>query len=140
MYIMIYLVIFLLVAICLALFFFAFHFFIGTPDSYQNEKKRKKSTNSNKPQSRCVICNSILEGTEKLISKVYPTANGTDQRCIINGCPHCQPYCDKGVTRHCPVCGKKIPPEGYLIARMFIKSQGKNHVHVIGCTECHKKS
>jgi hypothetical protein len=35
----------------------------------------------------------------------------------------------------CPVCGKEVPRDGYVIARMFDKP-GRKHVHVLGCTGC----
>lgn len=135
---MFYLTVFLLLTICLVLFFFAFQYFFS-PNAPKYSKKTTTQNNSSKKTSKCVICGSILQNGETLTSKIYPSSNGTDQRCIINGCPHCQPFCKPGVFRHCPVCGKIIPPEGYLIARMFIKKEGKNHVHVVGCSECHKK-
>jgi hypothetical protein len=35
------------------------------------------------------------------------------------------------------VCRQVLPPDGYLIARMFEKSGRKRrHVHVLGCTAC----
>ena len=76
---------------------------------------------------------------ERIISRVYHTEKSTDQLCNIIGCPHCFPYTEVGVRRKCPVCTKTIPAEGYLIARIFYHQNRKNHVHIIGCTECNKR-
>ncbi len=137
---MFFLWIFLLLLACMILFYLAFRWLTGLNAEYAVQgKKRKKKINPNDVYSHCPLCNSGLIYGEKLISKVYPSANGTDQRCMITGCPHCFPYLEEGVKRNCPVCGKKVPAEGALIARMFIKPE-KNHVHIIGCTECHKRN
>ena len=135
---MFYVLICILISIAIALFYFAFSYILRKSEKAKIARK-KKSLSHNPNSKKCIVCNSVLHPNEKLISKVYPTSNGTDQRCIINGCPHCQPYCLDGAKRKCPVCGKSIPIDGYLIARMFFKPHGKNHVHVVGCTECHKK-
>ena len=59
--------------------------------------------------------------------------------CTIHGCPHCYPVPEPGIKRTCPVCHKEVPPEGHLDAHLFTRRTGKKHVHVTGCTECHKK-
>ena len=41
-------------------------------------------------------------------------------------------------TRVCPVCRKAIAPDQALTARLFNKAVGKKHVHIIGCSNCHK--
>jgi len=40
--------------------------------------------------------------------------------------------------RRCPVCGREVLPEGYLIARLFNRSDTKKHVMIMGCTNCMK--
>lgn len=92
--------------------------------------------------SACPVCGSALARGENLSSRVFrPVRDGTesDQRCTILGCPHCLPYCRDGVARRCPVCGKSVPADGYLVARLFTTTRGKRHVRISGCTECHKK-
>jgi hypothetical protein len=87
---------------------------------------------------KCPLCNSSLYVGENLISKVYRPMNVPDQLMIVMGCPHCYPICESGVKRICPVCHKSVGPEQSLTARLFNKSLGKKHVHVVGCSNCHK--
>jgi len=90
----------------------------------------------NKGLVNCPLCGSALQSGQNLFSKIYRPMNVPDQRCTISGCPHCYPVCEPGVKRICPVCGKTVPASGYLIARLFNKTEGKKHVLVTGCTEC----
>ena len=62
-----------------------------------------------------------------------------DQLCTIYGCPNCYPICKPNLTRTCPVCHQTVPPTGHLDAFLFIRDTGKRHIHITGCTECHKK-
>jgi hypothetical protein len=86
----------------------------------------------------CPLCGSPLASGENLVSRIYRPMTVPDQRCTIAGCPHCYPVCGSGVKRVCPVCGKTVPADGYLIARLFNKTEGKKHVLITGCTECCK--
>jgi len=86
---------------------------------------------------KCPLCGSSLYVGENLISKVYRPMNVPDQLMIVMGCPHCYPTCELGVKRICPVCHKSVATDQSLTARLFNKTGGKKHVHVIGCTNCH---
>lgn len=124
-----------LVAVALFLIFWKFW-------AINQERKTREKFKFTRPESsikQCPVCNSDLVGKEKIISKVYHTESKTDHLCTIQGCPHCFPKVETGVIRKCPVCGKKIPENGYLIARMFEYSDKKNHVRILGCTECNRK-
>lgn len=104
-------------------------------------QKQAASKNKNKKVMqpvKCPICDSNLFVGENLISKVYRPMNVPDQLMIIMGCPHCYPKCEPGVKRICPVCHKTIEWDQSLTARLFNKAVGKKHVHVIGCSNCHK--
>ena len=119
------------------LLFFAFQIIANF-----NKKKREEKTTFKRPENavnKCPVCDSGLVDKERIISRVYHTEKSTDQLCNIMGCPHCFPYTEVGVRRKCPVCTKTIPAEGYLIARIFYHQNRKNHVHIIGCTECNKR-
>lgn len=125
-----------LVFVALILLFFAFQII-----SNFNRKKIKEKTEFKRPENavnKCPVCESGLVGKERIFSRVYHTESDSNQLCNIMGCPHCFPYSEIGVRRKCPVCTKIIPQEGYLIARIFYYQNRKNHVHIIGCTECHK--
>lgn len=83
----------------------------------------------------CPICGTILEKGENVITAVYP--NGTDDKlCYIYGCPHCYHIVEPDTERRCPVCKKVIGPDSYLIARDFLRKDGSEHIHILGCTTC----
>ena len=84
---------------------------------------------------RCPVCNSPLAKDENLSSTIYHPMNVPDQRMTIHGCPHCYPAMEAGLRRSCPVCGRDVSADGYLIARLFNKP-GKKHVIVAGCAKC----
>ncbi len=86
----------------------------------------------------CPMCGSPLPKGENIFSKVYRPMNVPDQRCTISGCPHCYPRCEPGVKRKCPVCGKAVEQDGYLVARLFNRTTGKKHVMIVGCSGCLK--
>ena len=100
------------------------------------ESRNKKT--SNMQPVKCPVCQSELFVGEQLISKVYRPMKVPDQLMTIQGCPHCYPKCEPGVARVCPVCRKVIAPDQALTARLFNKAVGKKHVHIIGCSNCHK--
>ena len=100
------------------------------------ERRQKKA--SNMQPVKCPVCQSELFVGEQLISKVYRPMKVPDQLMTIQGCPHCYPKCEPGVARVCPVCHKSIAPDQSLTARLFNKAVGKKHVHIIGCSNCHK--
>lgn len=103
----------------------------------KHEESRNKKTSNMQPV-KCPVCQSELFVGEQLISKVYRPMKVPDQLMTIQGCPHCYPKCEPGVARVCPVCRKAIAPDQALTARLFNKAVGKKHVHIIGCSNCHK--
>ncbi|MFI3257953.1 MAG: hypothetical protein R3Y36_06620, partial [Spirochaetales bacterium] len=101
-------------------------------------KKRTRKPHG-KAKSPCPLCSSVLYGDETVISRVYKTSSKTDQPCTIHGCPHCFPEPENGIKRLCPVCHKKVPPKGHLNAYLFPRENNKKHIHITGCSECHKR-
>lgn len=87
---------------------------------------------------KCPLCGSALFVGENIISKVYRPMNVPDQLMVVMGCPHCYPVCEPGLKRICPVCHKTVGAEQSLTSRLFNKSKGKKHVHVVGCSNCHQ--
>lgn len=87
---------------------------------------------------RCPLCNTPLAKNEDMFSRIYRPMTTADQRMTIHGCPHCYPRPEDGVQRICPVCGKNVPLDGELIARLFNRSDSKKHVMVTGCSVCCK--
>ena len=81
---------------------------------------------------RCPLCSSPLAKNEDMFSRIYRPMNTPDQRMTVHGCPHCYPRPEPGVRRTCPVCGKEVPLEGELIARLFNRTEGKKHVMITG--------
>lgn len=109
----------------------------GIVKYYKNQSSKTTKKKSLLPV-KCPLCASSLFVGENLYSKVYRPMKVPDQLMIIMGCPHCYPKCEQGVSRICPVCHKKVNENESLTARLFNKSVGKKHVHVIGCSNCHK--
>jgi RNase P subunit RPR2 len=90
----------------------------------------------------CPLCGTNLIPGENLVSRIYSqdTSSGSDKPCTIHGCPYCYPEpTSENIVRVCPVCNKIVPDDGYLLARIFYRNNQKQHVHVVGCSECHKK-
>lgn len=83
----------------------------------------------------CPICGTLLKSHEKVHSVVYPGEN--DRLVEVFGCPYCYPANDD-YPRTCPVCKEIIPPDGFLIGRMFYSGE-KPHMHINGCTRCRKR-
>lgn len=114
---------------------------------FSNLNKADKKVGQAKTQNKtggvslvtCPMCNMPLEKGQNLISKVYRPMDVPDQRCTINGCPHCYPRPEPGIKRQCPCCKKEVPVNGYLIARLFNYANKKKHVMITGCSECCKK-
>lgn len=91
----------------------------------------------------CPVCGHLNRKNETVHSVYYSkSAKGhklpvDEIHTEIFGCPYCWPANDEH-PRVCPVCKKTLPPDGFLVARTFRKPGQKDHVHVIGCTECKK--
>ena len=100
-------------------------------------KKNKQETpkDEEKTSKFCPLCNSSLSKGENVKSKTYPTES-KDTLMDVFGCPKCIPPVGTK-DRICPVCKKKIPKDGFVIGRYFVKPN-KKHLHVLGCTLCRK--
>lgn len=128
----------------IALLAFAYSLYVKV--SYRSHRKTtgdRQTQNSSVQPDRpaCPLCGTRLVPGENLKSRIFHPINReieSDQRCFILGCPHCLDR-TKNLHRKCPVCGKSVPRDGYLLARLFVKKKNKHHVHIIGCSECHKK-
>ena len=107
--------------------------------SNNKKNKSKPKKNTNQKTTPCPICNSMLYPGENLTTRIYGGMEAKEQRATIHGCPYCFPVPTLAVKRTCPVCHKSIPPTGHLDAFLFIRDTGKRHIHITGCTECHKR-
>ena len=128
---------FLLIGIFSALIIFLLAAILAVNNKRRNAALKQKKASNMQPV-KCPICQSELFVGEQLISKVYRPMNVPDQLMTIQGCPHCYPKCEPGLARLCPVCHKAIALDQALTARLFNKAMGKKHVHIIGCSNCHK--
>ena len=81
----------------------------------------------------CVLCGALLEKGEKLHSKEIVRKD--DSIIHMYGCPHCH-GARASRTKTCPVCKKPIAPEEFLIGRMWVRKNGKKHLHIAGCMRC----
>ncbi|TVQ22470.1 MAG: hypothetical protein EA383_15430 [Spirochaetaceae bacterium] len=101
--------------------------------------KRSRSGLNAPAVRRCPVCHATLVPGERIRSVVF--SGGTAHREIhehtthIFGCPHCYPN-NQVHPRVCPVCDATLTRDGYLLARMFKRPGKKDHVHVLGCTDC----
>ena len=102
-------------------------------------KNTKKDSGKTASNVKCPICGSGLAAGENLISKVYRPMNVPDQLMSIMGCPHCYPKGGQGIKRICPVCHQLMDDDDILTARLFNKSAGRKHVHILGCSKCHRQ-
>lgn len=89
------------------------------------------------PGKPCPLCLTPLERGQRVHSVVYP---GTGDKIVeIYGCPNCRP---KGgptkAARVCPVCKQTLEEKDYVVGRMFERTAGRKHLHVLGCTRCRK--
>ncbi len=100
--------------------------------------KNRTAAAGNHGFSKCPLCGHPLAKGENIVSKVYRPMNVPDQFCTISGCPYCWPICVNGLSRKCPVCGKSVPQDGSLTARLFNRTDGSRHVHITGCQNCHR--
>lgn len=103
-----------------------------------NGLRTQKNENGGVEFVRCPLCSTPLAKNEDMFSRIYRPMNTPDQRMTVHGCPHCYPRPEPGVKRLCPVCGKEVPLEGELIARLFNRTEGKKHVMITGCSVCYK--
>jgi hypothetical protein len=100
--------------------------------------RTQKNENGGVEFVRCPLCSTPLAKNEDMFSRIYRPMNTPDQRMTVHGCPHCYPRPEPGVKRVCPVCGKEVPLEGELIARLFNRTEGKKHVMITGCSVCYR--
>jgi ribosomal protein L32 len=119
----------------------------GNAARMRREKKRKRRRGdtgaANGSLKTCPVCGTVLEKGQLVKSIVFQggvkAADVTERMSHIFGCPFCYPA-NTRTPRICPVCGRIIPADGYLIARMFEKSgRERKHVHVLGCTVCRSR-
>lgn len=126
----------------LCILIMALMFFMRLQKNSGHENYKKNDLRTQKTDSgeldfvRCPLCSTPLAKNEDMFSRIYRPMNTPDQRMTVHGCPHCYPVLSPGVKRICPVCGKSVPLEGELVARLFNRSEGKKHVMITGCSEC----
>lgn len=109
-------------------------------NKFQVSEKPKRKNKTKEKTTPCPICNSMLYQGENLVTRIYQGMEAKEQRATIHGCPYCYPIPSLAVKRNCPVCHQTLPPTGHLDAFLFIRDTGKRHIHITGCTECHKRN
>jgi hypothetical protein len=93
-----------------------------------------KGTSSSGGLMICPICLFRMENGDMIKTRAFPPMPGEKDRLMhIHGCVYCM---DGKRERLCPVCGKKISVNDFLVARIFDRAQRRSHVHVLGCTQC----
>ena len=136
----------LLIFFCsIAIIFFLMLFYKISKSNSGKERmesnlRTQKDENGKTDFVRCPLCSTPLAKNEDMFSRIYRPMTTADQRMTVHGCPHCYPRPEPGVKRSCPVCGKEVPLDGELIARLFNRTEGKKHVMITGCSVCYRKS
>lgn len=113
--------------------------------SHARERRKERApepeeASTNEKLKPCPLCHSILQRGQRVHSVLYQTQT-PDKIMEIWGCPFCSPKQEgaRGLKpRLCPVCKKTLAPEVPLSARVFVKKDGRQHVHVLGCPACRK--
>jgi hypothetical protein len=102
------------------------------PPKSQNKSQNKSSSGG---LMICPVCSSKMDNGDMVKTKAFPSPRPYEKNRTMHilGCYYCM---DGRRDRICPVCGKSISTTDYLIARMFDRTHGHTHVHVIGCTQC----
>lgn len=135
---------FLFLASVIIIFMLMLYLKFKKVESKNNRKesnlRTQKDENGKTDFVRCPLCSSPLAKNEDMFSRIYRPMTTADQRMTVHGCPHCYPRPEPGVKRSCPVCGKEVPLDGELIARLFNRTEGKKHVMITGCSVCYRKS
>ena len=150
-----YLQILVFVIFGIALLWFGFNLFIGqwakirtAVKEYDNGHRNNKDGKIQKQQSSdgsafpvdpqaCPICSTKLNRGELVKTHAFPSVTGgVDRLMHILGCA----YCVEGdLERKCPVCGKFVGKNEFLVARIFERSHRRNHVHILGCIHCRRR-
>jgi hypothetical protein len=84
----------------------------------------------------CLLCGSRLRRGETIKSQEFKG----DTQSIVHtmGCPYCW---GPGATqpRTCPICGKRMGGDDYLVGIMMTVKGGKKHLRIKGCLTCHMR-
>jgi hypothetical protein len=121
------------------LLWFGYTLFFGSFGPFRSlGKKGKKPRRSGKPGDShvCPVCSTVLSSGQLVSSHAFPSLNGGKDRIMhIRGCYYCL---EENVPRYCPVCGRSLQTNEFLVARMFKRTFFRHHVHVLGCSRCRK--
>lgn len=92
----------------------------------------------------CPVCATMGQKTDRIHGVNYIQEDGNKYKSRMEveeilthvfGCPACWPA-NPEHPRICPVCRQTLSADGFLVARTFRRKGKKDHVHVLGCTEC----
>lgn len=135
-----------LLFLAVLLIYFAFRLNLKKKQEIKRKAAQKKKQNISADgviPGCCPLCRTPLNPPMRVHSIVYEGGKSDGRLCRITGCPYCEPKDgskgEASENRVCPVCKKKVPVKGYLTSRMFEREKNKHHVHILGCSECHKK-
>ena len=141
-----YLVIGLMVVVVVGLLITMLRF-RGEDHRGQVNAQAKKQRSQFEVLKPCPLCGKMLRKGETVKSKVIeiatPGKHGQNQLGVkesmahLFGCPYCWPASQEH-ARLCPACKTKLDASDYVIGRYFEKDEGRNHLHILGCTKCRK--
>jgi len=123
--------------ICL---WFGYYLFFGPLSPFYPSlpwSKQKKFKGNPGEAKVCPVCTMLMLKGDLLKTVVFPPKRPEDLDRImhIKGCFSCL---NNNVPRRCPICKAKLTVKDFLVARMFKRKTGKDHVHVLGCNRCRK--
>jgi|GEM_PF-5332361 len=103
-------------------------------------KKDKKEKDNDLDEKQCILCSSKRSKDEKMSMFIFNSyakvGNLIEKPLYIYGCSYCK---DNSLTRKCPICKKALSKSDHLVARLYIKSNKKQHIRVRGCNVCKKE-
>lgn len=117
----------------------------NSPGTRRSRKHRKSAEPEQLERRRpCPLCATMGQKTDRIHGVNYIQEDGNKYKSRMEveeilthvfGCPACWPV-NPEHPRICPVCRQTLSADGFLVARTFRRKGKKDHVHVLGCTEC----
>jgi len=108
-------------------------YYVYTARTKSSHVRQLMETPAPKERTPCILCGARLEKGQRVTSELFKGEKDSFVR--VYGCPFCYGP-DATNIRTCPVCKNKMGADDYLQGRMWLKKNGKQHLHISGCSRC----